>query len=137
MSATGRGAGSAGAGAAASQLLAPALSIPFAIYGVSVVALESLGVDVSTPCPMRDLTGVPCPFCGVTRSALAVAGGHAPATGAGAMAVVVMIAVMTVSSAWRWSRSRAVPSLATSRRYLAALVVMLGVNWLVQIRPWL
>jgi Protein of unknown function (DUF2752) len=28
------------------------------------------------PCPLRTLTGVPCPFCGMTRGALALVHGN-------------------------------------------------------------
>lgn len=40
------------------------------------------GVSTATglwlPCPLRELTGVPCPLCGMTTAATALAGGDLP-----------------------------------------------------------
>src|SRR6185436_12413139 len=44
---------------------------------VGVAALwPVLPVHPGFACPMRTLTGIPCPFCGMTRSVVAAAHGH-------------------------------------------------------------
>ncbi len=55
------------------------------------------------PCPLRTVTGVPCPFCGATTAALAlVRGDLAPSVAANplvalaAVAVVVMVVVIAL-----------------------------------------
>ena len=47
------------------NFLAVAFSLPYCIVGVPLVLLkDTIG---GVPCPMRDLFGIPCPFCGLTR----------------------------------------------------------------------
>lgn len=45
-----------------------------AMLGIAAVR-PMLPVQVGLPCPLRTLTGVPCPFCGMTRSVTAVVHG--------------------------------------------------------------
>ncbi len=57
------------------------------------------------PCPLRSVTGIPCPFCGMTRGVTAIV--HADFSAAfgfnpGAFLVVAMAIVLLV--AWRWQR---------------------------------
>jgi len=57
------------------------------------------------PCPLRSVTGIPCPFCGMTRGVTAIV--HADFSAAfgfnpGAFLVVAMTIVLLV--AWRWQR---------------------------------
>ncbi len=59
------------------------------------------------PCPLRSVTGIPCPFCGMTRGVTAIV--HADFSAAfgfnpGAFLVVAMAIVLLV--AWRWQRVR-------------------------------
>ena len=84
-------------------------------------------------CPFRLATGVPCPFCGLTRSLVAAGGGHwetslelsplGPAVLILAAPVLVWISVATA----RQQRLRLpVP-------VLAAAVALVAVSWAVQL----
>ncbi len=66
-----------------------------------------LPATIGPPCPLRTVTGVPCPFCGMTRGVTAIV--HANFSAAfgynpGAFLVVAMALVLLV--AWRWQRVR-------------------------------
>jgi hypothetical protein len=41
-----------------------------------LVVLAHLPSDVGPPCPLRSLTGIPCPFCGLTTALRELGGGH-------------------------------------------------------------
>ncbi|MGI8795720.1 MAG: DUF2752 domain-containing protein [Acidimicrobiia bacterium] len=77
-------------------------------------------------CPLRRVTGVPCPFCGMTRSVTAVARGDLGASLAlnpgGIALVVAAIALLLVG--WRWRRI-AVPTWA--------VVTFFGLLWAYQL----
>ncbi len=54
--------------------------------------------DFSVACPLRELTGIPCPLCGMTTSVTATVrldwGEAAAATPAGIVAVVLAVALL-------------------------------------------
>jgi hypothetical protein len=58
-------------------------------------------------CPLRTLTGIPCPFCGMTRAVVAVVHGNVAASvrynPAGILLVVLAVALML---GWRTERVR-------------------------------
>ncbi len=67
----------------------------------------ALPVPVGPPCPLRTLTGIPCPLCGMTRGVTALVHGHLSAAfsfNPGAFAAVAIAIVLLV--AWRWQRVR-------------------------------
>lgn len=89
------------------------------------VVVPHLPGDPGLPCPLRALTGVPCPFCGLTTSvkALLRGDGHAAlaANPFGLLAVAFAIALIARP---RWARLR-----------LPVVVVVAGVgaSWLFQL----
>ncbi len=61
--------------------------------------------DAGLPCPLRSLTGVPCPFCGMTRGVTAVVHGdvaHAALLNPGSVLLVVAAVALLLS--WRVGR---------------------------------
>ena len=88
-----------------------ALTAPLAIAaaaGAAWFTVAALGPEVAIPlpCPLLELTGMACPFCGGTRAAHALAHGDV-ATAAGHNAVVVSAVPVLVVLWFRWSVRRA------------------------------
>ncbi|HSJ60107.1 MAG TPA: DUF2752 domain-containing protein [Jiangellaceae bacterium] len=88
-----------------------ALTAPLAIAaaaGAAWFTVAALGPEVAVPlpCPLLELTGMACPFCGGTRAAYALAHGDV-ATAAGHNAVVVSAVPVLVVLWFRWSVRRA------------------------------
>jgi len=86
------------------------------------------------PCPFHALTGLPCPGCGATRAALALARGDvAQAFGWNPLvaAAFVLGGVACLLAPWWVAAGRPLPALAPvlPRRARLALVAAVGVNW--------
>ena len=69
---------------------------PAAIFLAGGLVLAHLPATVGLPCPMRSLTGVPCPFCGVTTSVRDTFAGHLRAGLAAAPLGLLLIAAAIV-----------------------------------------
>ncbi len=91
------------------------------------------------PCPLRTLTGVPCPFCGLTTATVALTHGNWPAAAA-ASPLACLVAGLAIGTApvlvaratGRAAAPRAWPAAARRRaRWLAAAVVAL--SWVFQL----
>jgi hypothetical protein len=66
-----------------------------------------LPVDPVPPCPLRTLTGIPCPMCGSTRGVIAAVHGHlghALALNPASLGVLVLAAFLVFG--WRVERIR-------------------------------
>jgi hypothetical protein len=79
--------------------------------GAAMLALASvrplLPLEVGPLCPLRTLTGIPCPFCGMTRGVTALVHGHLSAAfGFNPGAFLVVAAAIVLLVAWRWQRVR-------------------------------
>lgn len=73
----------------------------------AAVALSVSPVDPVPPCPLRTLTGIPCPLCGSTRGVIAAIHGdlgHALSLNPAAIAVLVLAVLMVAG--WRIERIR-------------------------------
>jgi hypothetical protein len=97
----------------------------------------SLGLDL--PCPLRRFTGVPCPLCGMTTAAAALADGNLGASLAANPFLIVLASgtlVMTVLMAARLA-GRAAParrwSPRTDRTVTLVVTVAMAVSWVVQL----
>ena len=96
--------------------------------GVALIAagaaISATGVHPALVCPLRALTGVPCPLCGMTTSVEATLQGEPgaalAANPAGLLAVVAAVLMLVV----RWPRIVVPP---------AALIGILGGMWLFEL----
>ena len=96
-----------------------------AMLGVAAVRPLWAG-SVGLPCPLRTLTGIPCPFCGMTTSVTSTvwldAGAAVSASPMGVAAVAVAVLLLVRR---RWERVR-VP--------LVLLPVALAAMWVFELR---
>lgn len=100
--------------------LRDARMIGAAMLGVAA-ARPLVPFEFVPPCPLRTITGIPCPLCGMTRGVTALVHGdlaHALLLNPGAL-LVVALAIFVVLQ-WRWKRL-IVP--------VWAIVTLLGVLW--------
>ncbi|WP_426573014.1 DUF2752 domain-containing protein [Aquihabitans sp. McL0605] len=103
--------------------------------GAALLALRTISIH-APPCPFRTVTGLPCPGCGMTRLADAVAHGrlhtavHADVAGVAILGVLLVLAATHVATTVRrrppaaWMRSMALPAL---------LVLLVGAHWITTI----
>lgn len=96
-------------------------------FGAGMLAVAAvrpiLPVEVVPPCPLRTLTGVPCPLCGMTRGVTAAVHGqigHALFLNPGSVAAVIVAIVLLFS--WR-TRS------VTVRVWMIVAVLALLWSW--------
>ncbi len=93
-----------------------------AMLGVAAVR-PVIPFEFVPPCPLRTLTGIPCPLCGMTRGVTAAVHGHlAHAAVLNPGSVAVVAAAVLLLLAWRTKRIH-VPV------WLVALILGLLWSW--------
>lgn len=84
---------------------------PLRYAGAAMLAIAAvrplLPATLGPPCPLRTVTGIPCPFCGMTRGVTALVHGHVSAAfGYNPGAFLVVATALVLLIAWRWQRVR-------------------------------
>jgi Protein of unknown function (DUF2752) len=94
------------------------------------------------PCPLRTLTGVPCPFCGMTTATVAITHGNWAAA-AGANPFAYLVAALAISTApvliARAAGQVSTPrpwSVASRRRIGWIVAALVALSWLFQLRRY-
>jgi Protein of unknown function (DUF2752) len=90
------------------------------------VLLPLLPGHAGLPCPLRTLTGVPCPICGMTTSVEATLHAHPLAALEANPAGPLLVAVALALLVRRPARALQIP--------LAAVILVLAVLWLFELR---
>ena len=73
----------------------------------AALLLEWLPVDPVPPCPLRTITGVPCPLCGSTRGVIAALHGHVGrAIELNPASLIVLALAVILVLGWRVERVR-------------------------------
>lgn len=119
--------GSSGRGRYALEL--GRLRVPAVALLGGTVVLAHLPNSVGLPCPLRTLTGVPCPFCGTTTALRQLGAGHLRASLSAAplgIALVLVALVVTVLG-----MARRLPSQV--RVHLWMLAPLLAAEWLFEL----
>jgi len=84
---------------------------PLRLAAVALVpaafVVNRLPIDVVPRCPLRTLTGVPCPLCGSTRGVIAAMHGHfAHALELNPASLLVLVLAAMLVLGWRLERVR-------------------------------
>ena len=79
--------------------------VGLAMLGAAALRPE-LPIEVVPPCPLRAVTGIPCPFCGMTRGVTAaVHGDVAHAFLMSPASIVAVVATILLVVQWRTRRA--------------------------------
>ena len=103
-------------------------------FAAASAGLVSLAPPIGPLCPLRRLTGIPCPLCGLTSAAIALGHGH-PVDAVLASPLIVIVVAFAV---WAFlparvrprSENRKASRVAPGR---TATVAAFGLAWLYQL----
>jgi glycerol-3-phosphate acyltransferase PlsY len=115
------------------------LSVGAAVLGAVYPTITEHTGGRGIPCPLRALTAVPCPFCGLTTATVALVHGEwaaaAKANPLAYLAAGVTIGTMPVMAARAFGRAAPPrPTSQRTRRYIAAGAITTGaLSWLYQL----
>ena len=121
-------------------MLGPATAMVGVVAAWAAVAIVRMGDNGPSPCPLRTVTGIDCPFCGATRAASSLAHGDVVAAlDHNAFFVLVILPLAAVAwGVWAtrsWRRQRT-PVIA-NRTVLILMAITLG-WWVLRLAvPWL
>lgn len=99
--------------------------------GAVLLAGRSVGAHLP-PCPFLAVTGVPCPFCGLTRLGDSLAHlqvGDAVAASPGGVVLLVGLGLVAVTFLWTVARRRPPPGWLGSPVLAAAAALALVAHW--------
>ena len=121
-------------------MIGPATALVGVVAAWAAVAIVRMGDNGPSPCPLRTVTGIDCPFCGATRAASSLA--HGDVVGAldhNAFFVLVILPLAVVAwGVWAtrsWRRQR-MPLIA-NRTVLILMAITAG-WWVLRLAvPWL
>jgi Protein of unknown function (DUF2752) len=94
------------------------------------------------PCPLRTLTGVPCPFCGMTTATVAITHGNWAAAAAAnplaylVAALVIGTAPVLARRAVGWQSAPRPWSAETRRRTERIVACLVALSWLFQLHRY-
>lgn len=89
--------------------------------------------DVGVICPLRRVTGVPCPFCGMTTGVLRAGEADLGASLAANPLALVLLAVVVVAFVPARLRPRLPVAALSPPRFAAVAVALLAASWLFQL----
>jgi hypothetical protein len=112
------------------------LAATAAAFGYPAVSSRT---GLALPCPLRTLTGVPCPMCGMTTAATRVAEGHLSAALAANPFVLLLVGLTAVMSVLIAARSLGVAPLPArwaagrQRNVRCVVAVAFVLSWVFQL----
>lgn len=84
--------------------LAPLRAAAGAMLAIAVV-MPWLHLPNATVCPLKRMTGVPCPMCGMTRSVTATVRGNLDrAWMMNPAGIIIVVLAVVLIAGWRWRR---------------------------------
>jgi hypothetical protein len=114
-------------------------------FGIAVAGAAAVwpaftaGTGLGLPCPLRWMTGIPCPFCGLTTAAVDLAHGRLLASladnpAALALAILTVVTVPLIVLRQLGLAATPVPwSARTRRRTQVAAIAAAAASWLFQL----